>query len=154
MNKQSLRTSVLLASLLAVGGFASAQTLSKGDGTDNKVKAEAAATAGTAMSDKARADVKAEARADNKAMPKNKTGEGADLAAKTYPAGDAKARADVKAEAKAPLKTGEGADKGTNKRAAKGGKKVEPSVSELAPSGTPAARADAKAEAKAANKMQ
>ena len=118
MNTKNLRTSVLLASLLAVGGFASAQTTgtAKGDGTDNKVKAEAMATTG---SDKTRADVKAEAKADNKSMPKNKSGEGADLAGKPNPAGDVKARADVKADAKMPLNTGEGADKGvgeTNKK--------------------------------------
>ncbi|MBC7435065.1 MAG: hypothetical protein H7332_03225 [Bdellovibrionales bacterium] len=115
MNTKTLRSSILLASLLAVGGFATAQsaTTAKGDGTDNKVKAEAAATT-TTTSDKTRADVKAEAKADNKAMamPKNKTGEGADLANKPNPAGDMKARADVKAEANMPLKTGEGADKG------------------------------------------
>ena len=112
MTTKTLRTSILLASLLAIGGFASAQTAAtaKGDGTDNKVKAEAMATTG---SDKTRADVKAEAKADNKSMPKNKSGEGADLAGKPNPAGDVKARADVKAEAKMPLKTGEGIDKGT-----------------------------------------
>ena len=112
MMTKSLRTSILLASPLAVGGFASAQTsgTAKGDGTDNKIKAEAM-TNGT--SDKTRADVKAEAKADNKAMPKNKSGEAADLAGKPNPAGEVKARADVKADAKMPLKTGEGVDKGT-----------------------------------------
>jgi hypothetical protein len=118
MNTKTLRTSMLLASLLAVGGFASAQTstAAKGDGTDNKIKAEAAATTG---SDKTRADVKADAKADNKAMPKNKSGEGTDLASKPVPAGEVKARADVKADAKMPLSTGEGADKGVGETSKK-----------------------------------
>ena len=109
---KTIRTSILLASLLAAGSFATAQTqgTAKGDGTDNKIKAEAM-TNGT--SDKTRADVKADAKADNKSMTKNKTGEGADLAGKPNPAGDMKMRADEKADAKMPLATGEGADKGT-----------------------------------------
>ncbi len=155
MSNKTLRTSILLASLLAVGGFASAQsTPPKGDGTDNKVKAEAATTM-KASSDKTRADVKAEAKADNKAMPKNKSGEGADVAGKPNPAGEMKTRADVKADAKAPLATGEGADKGKNivdegktgRKPMKKGEKTSMGTTDM-----PVARADVKAEAKAANK--
>jgi len=58
--------------------------------------------------------VKATAKADNKAMPGNSTGEGSNLAAKPNPAGDMKTRADVKTAAKMPLATGEGVSKGVN----------------------------------------
>jgi len=159
MSNTNIRTSVLLASLLALGGYANAQTpLTKGDGTDNKVKAAATANAG---SDTTRADVKADAKAANKALPVNKSGEGADLAGKPNPAGDVKARADVKADAKLPLKTGEGVDKGKGERQTKGMTKNQRAAAEANTSNAtlpatemPAARADVKAEAKAANKAQ
>jgi hypothetical protein len=111
---KTIRTSILLATLLAAGSFATAQTTgtAKGDNTDNKVKAEAMTNG---MSDKTRADVKAGAKMENTAMSKNKTGEAADLAGKPNPAGEMKTRADVKAEAKMPLATGEGVAKGENK---------------------------------------
>ena len=143
MSNTKIRTPLLLASLLAFGGFAAAQVpLTKGDGTDNKVKAAATVNAG---SDTTRADVKADAKAANKALPVNKSGEAADLSPKPSMAGHAKTRADVKADAKMPVKTGEGVDKGKPKAM---------SSSALPATEMPAARADVKAEAKAANKAQ
>ncbi|MES2976412.1 MAG: hypothetical protein V4757_22530 [Pseudomonadota bacterium] len=159
MSNTNIRTSILLAGLLALGGFANAQTpLTKGDGTDNKVKAAATAPA---VSDTTRADVKADAKASNKALPVNKSGEAADLSPKPSVAGEAKTRADVKADAKLPLKTGEGVDKGKGERQTKGMTKKQRAEAEAKTSNAtlpatdlPAARADVKAEAKAANKAQ
>lgn len=162
MSNTKLHTSILLAGLLALGGYASAQTpLAMGDGTDNTVKANQ--TTGAAVSDKTRADVKADAKAGNRAFPVNKSGEAADLAGKPVPAGEANTRADVKATAAAaPVKTGEGAEKGKPTAQTKGMTKKQRAAAEASTSSnttlpateTPAARADVKAEAKAFNKTQ
>ncbi len=141
MSNTKLHTSILLAGLLALGGYASAQTpLAMGD-----------------------ADVKADAKAGNRAFPVNKSGEAADLAGKPVPAGEANTRADVKATAAAaPVKTGEGAEKGKPTAQTKGMTKKQRAAAEASTSSnttlpateTPAARADVKAEAKAFNKTQ
>lgn len=162
MSNTKFHTSLLLAGLMAFGGYASAQTpLAKGDGTDNAIKANQ--TTGAAASDKTRADVKADAKAENKGMPVNKTGESASLPPKPSMAGEANTRADVKAGAKMPVNTGEGAEKGkpaaqtkkrmTRKQRAAAEARASSSTT-LPATQMPAARADVKAEAKAANKTQ
>lgn len=161
MSNTKLHTSLLLAGLMAFGGYASAQTpLAKGDGTDNAVKATQ--TTGAATSDKTRADVKADAKAENKGTPVNKTGESASLPPKPSMAGEANTRADVKAGANMPVKTGEGAEKGKPTTQSKNMTKKQRAAAEASTSSNttlpvtqmPAARADVKAEAKAANKTQ
>ncbi len=105
--------SALLAGLVAFCGFAAAQTpaTAKGDNTDAKTKPAATAAA----SDKTRAEVKADA----KATPVAKAGEGKDVAktemkpeAKATKAEKKAARAKVKANVATAKKTGEGADVG------------------------------------------
>lgn len=97
MSKQTLHMSLLLAGLMTISGLASAQTSASSEAADKGAKGQV----NMGVSDKTRADVKAEAAASNNSIPKPKMGENKDPLVKPLAAGEAKTRAEVKAEATA-----------------------------------------------------
>lgn len=100
MSKKTVSMSLLLAGLMTLSGFASAQTPVSSEAADKGAKGQV----NMGVSDKTRAEVKAEAAATNTAMTKPKRGENRDVLVKPSTAGKAKTRAEVKAEAVAANK--------------------------------------------------
>ena len=97
MSKQTFRISLLLAGLMTMSGFASAQTPTSSEAADKGAKGQV----NMGVSDKTRADVKAEAAASSRSIPKPKMGENKDPLVKPSAAGEAKTRAEVKSVASA-----------------------------------------------------
>lgn len=136
MSKKTVSMSLLLAGLMTLSGFASAQTPVSSEAADKGAKGQV----NMGVSDKSRADVKAEAAASNRAIPKPKRGENKDVMAKPLAAGEAKTRAEVKAEAAAAnksipkAKVGDGKGQGSTPPMVSGEAKTRAEVkAEIAP---------------------